>query len=223
MKIIQPIVKINSAELNQNKVIRLSYYARVCYQSEADSSEADAFLTKLIKNGHESVIEHEKVTVTFIVDRGVSNQIIRHRIGSYCQESTRYCNYSLNRFGGEITVIEPFFFNEKEKEYQLWKDLCQDAEMTYLKLLNTVTPEEARAVLPNSLKTELVTTYNFREWRHFFSLRCAKEAHPQIRQISIPLLLFFKKCFSPIFDDIKFDENFSDENYAKIIVEYSEK
>ena len=217
MKIIQPLVKINTTELNQNKVILLSHYARVCYQSKDNASDSSIFLTNIIKKGHESVIEHEKVTVTFIVDRGVSNQIIRHRIGSYSQESTRYCNYSLDKFGGEITVIEPFFFQNKEREYQLWKDSCQYAESAYLELLKTSTPEEARSILPNSLKTELVTTYNFREWRHFFSLRCAKEAHPQLRQVTIPLLLLFRKIFSPIFDDIAYDENFSKANYAEIL------
>ena len=135
MKIIQPLVKIRIDELSPNKVIRLSHYARVCYQSEGSSSNSSILLKKIIKRGHESVIEHEKATVTFIVDRGVSNQIIRHRIGSYSQESTRYCNYSLDKFGGEITVIEPYFWHNKEKEFQLWKTSCQYAETTYLELL----------------------------------------------------------------------------------------
>lgn len=217
MKIIQPIVKIRTSELDRNKVISLVNYARVCYQSGEYSGDPDVFLDHIIKRGHESVIEHEKVTVTFVIDRGVSNQIIRHRIASYSQESTRYCNYALDKFENEITVIEPFFYLNREKEYQLWKVACQQAEVAYLELLKTGTPEEARAVLPNSLKTELVTTYNLREWRHFFSLRCSKEAHPQLRQVTIPLLMMFRKIFAPLFDDIDIDMDFNKSNYAKII------
>lgn len=217
MKIIQPAIKICATELDQSKIINLVNYARVCYQSGDYLGDPAVFLNRIIKKGHESVIEHEKVTVTFVIDRGVSNQIIRHRIASYSQESTRYCNYSLDKFGNEITVIEPFYYLDREKEYQLWKASCQQAEIAYLELLKTGTPEEARAVLPNSLKTELVTTCNMREWRHFFSLRCSGEAHPQLRQVSIPLLMVFKKTFAPLFDDIDFDMDFDKSNYAKII------
>lgn len=217
MKIIQPAVKIRTTELDQNKIINLVNYARVCYQSGEYSGDPGVFLNRIIKKGHESVIEHEKVTVTFVIDRGISNQIVRHRIASYSQESTRYCNYALDKFENEITVIEPFFYLEREKEYQLWKTACQQAEVAYLELLKTGTPEEARAVLPNSLKTELVTTYNLREWRHFFSLRCSEEAHPQLRQVTIPLLMLFRDIFTPLFEDIDFDINFDKSNYAKII------
>lgn len=168
MKIIQPMIKIRTHELNPDKVVYLEDYARVCYQSESNADRRVSFLRSVIARGHESVIEHEKVTVTFIIDRGISNQIIRHRLASYSQESTRYCNYSSSKFGNEITVIEPLFYRRGTQEYQLWKSVCLQAETVYLELLKTGKPEEARSVLPNSLKTELVTTYNFREWRHFF-------------------------------------------------------
>ena len=217
MKVIQPMIKINPIELQQNKIMHIVKYARVCYQSEGSPKDSISFLTKLIRMGHESVIEHEKVTVTFVVDRGISNQIVRHRIASYSQESTRYCNYSQNKFGSEITVIEPFFYCNRVREYQLWLSACQQAENAYLELLKLGSPEEARSVLPNSLKTELVTTYNFREWRHFFSLRCAKDAHPQIRQVAIPLLILFKETFAPLFDDINFDESFDEKYYGKVV------
>ena len=218
MKIIQPIIKVRIHELNPDKVGYLEDYARVCYQSERNSGKGVSFLRNIIAHGHESVIEHEKVTVTFIIDRGISNQIIRHRLASYSQESTRYCNYASDKFGNEITVIEPFFYRRGTQEYQLWKSLCLQAETVYLELLKTGKPEEARSVLPNSLKTELVTTYNFREWRHFFSLRCAKEAHPQLRQVTIPLFLTFQEKFAPIFDDIEFDRDFLKCDYAKISI-----
>lgn len=218
MQIIQPSVKVSNSELVYSKVVNLERYARVCYQSVSRSDDPISFLSRIIAQGHESVIEHEKVTVTFLVDRGISNQIVRHRIASYSQESTRYCNYSSDKFGSEITVIEPFFYKNREREYQLWRTSCQQAESAYFALLENGTPEEARSVLPNSLKTELVTTYNFREWRHFFNLRCSKNAHPQLRQVTIPLLLLFREVFPPLFTDIVFDEKFQKSNYAKIII-----
>lgn len=218
MRIIQPTVTVNIDEMDQDKIVKIERYARVCYQSKSNLDNSVFFLKKIIDKGHESVIEHEKVTVTFCVDRGIANQIIRHRIASYSQESTRYCNYSEEKFGQEITVIEPFFYKNRKREYEIWKTCCAQTEKVYFELIKTGAPEEARSVLPNSLKTELIVTYNFREWRHFFSLRCAKESHPQIRQVSIPLLLLFQKTFSPIFDDIEFDRKFSKENYAEIKV-----
>jgi len=143
----------------------------------------------------------------FTVDRGVSHEIVRHRIASYSQESTRYCNYSKEKFGGEISVIEPFFFVGKEAAYKYWKESCMVAENTYMTLLKmNFSPQEARAVLPNSLKTEIVVTYNMREWRHFFKLRAAPAAHPQMRQVSIPLFLLFKKELPVLFSDIEFGE-----------------
>ena len=216
MKIIKPRIIISKAELDDLKLLSIEHYARICYKSETKSDTNNNFLRTIIKNGHESVIEHEKVTVTFIVDRGVSNQIIRHRIASYSQESTRYCNYSMDKFSNEITVIFPFYYAIDSDEYIIWKASCEASENAYLRLCQNSKAEEARSVLPNSLKTELVTTYNFREWRHFFKLRCSKEAHPQMRQITIPLLLVFKENFSAVFEDIDYDNEFPKNHYAII-------
>ncbi|HAA08359.1 MAG TPA: FAD-dependent thymidylate synthase, partial [Syntrophomonas sp.] len=167
---------------------------------------------------HESVIEHEKVTVLFVVDRGVSHEIVRHRIASYSQESTRYCNYSQDKFGREITLIEPYFLKDRPS-YSLWKQACQTAEECYIKMLDEgCSPQEARSVLPNSLKTELAATFNMREWRHFFLLRCAAPAHPQMRQVAIPLLHLFQEKFPVLFNDIPYDESFPQEHYAEIII-----
>jgi thymidylate synthase (FAD) len=185
---------------------RIEEYGRVCYKSEDRITEDSAkrFVENLIKRGHESVLEHISVTVKFVCDRGVSHEIVRHRLASYSQESTRYCNYSKDDFGGEITVIEPCFLVPGTEGYKLWEGACLVAEQMYFKMLDWgCTPEEARAVLPNSLKTELVMTANLREWRHFFKLRTSKAAHPQMRELTVPLLGEFKEKIPVVFDDIK--------------------
>jgi thymidylate synthase (FAD) len=128
---------------------------------------------------------------------------VRHRIASFTQESTRYCNYSKGKFGGEITVIEPFFFESGSTEWKLWSTACEASEAIYLKLLESgAKAQEARSVLPNSLKTEIVVTTNVREWRKIMELRTSKEAHPQIRQIMCPLLAVFRERWRIIFDDV---------------------
>lgn len=125
-------------------------------------------------------------------------------MASYCQESTRYCNYSKDDFQGEITVIEPIFLEQYTDGYSMWEEACQIAERAYFKMLDWgCSPQEARAVLPNSLKTEIVMTANLREWRHFLKLRTSKAAHPQIREIAIPLLKELKERIPVIFDDIE--------------------
>jgi len=155
---------------------RLEQCGRVCYKSEAKITDtsAPAFVAGIIKRGHEAVLEHCSFTVKFICDRGVSHEIVRHRMASYCQESTRYCNYSKEGFGSEITVIEPCFWKTFSRHWVLWRDGCEAAEESYFLLLEQgATPQEARSVLPNSLKTEVVMTANIREWRHFLKLRCS--------------------------------------------------
>jgi len=178
---------------------------RVCYKSEekiTDVSAAD-FVGRIIRSGHESVIEHEKISVLIICDRGVSHEIVRHRIASYSQESTRYCNYNDSKFGSELTLIKPFFWKDDVRKYAIWFETMQLIEKAYNKLIEAgARPEEARSVLPNSLKTEIVVTMNLREWRHFFKLRTASTAHPQMREIAIPLLVAMKEKVPVIFDDI---------------------
>lgn len=158
----------------------------------------------LIKHGHEAMLEHEFITVRFICDRGVSHEIVRHRVASYAQESTRYCNYSKDKFGNEITVIRPCYFYEDTENYRIWKASCEAAEKAYFALLDSdASPQEARSVLPTSLKTEIVMTANLREWRHFFRLRTSEAAHPQMRELTIPLLRELKSRIPIIFDDIE--------------------
>ena len=147
---------------------------------------------------------HEDVSVKFICDRGISHEIVRHRPASFCQESTRYCNYSKDGFGGEITVIKPMSFDCSDSPYRIWKRSCENAETAYFDLLNEgCTPQEARSVLPNSLKTEVVMTANIREFRHFLKLRCSQAAHPDMRVIANFLLQECKKRYPIFFDDIE--------------------
>lgn len=128
---------------------------------------------------------HEDVSVKFICDRGVTHEIVRHRPASFCQESTRYCNYSNGKFGGEITVIKPCFFKENSTRYLNWFVACESAETAYNAILEDGgTPQEARDVLPNSLKTELIMTAPLMEWCHFFNLRMSPAAHPQMQEVA---------------------------------------
>lgn len=205
MKIIKPGFEILT-DLNPELILKhIEQCGRTCYKSENKITEEScrAFVKSIINRGHEAVLEHFNVTVKFICDRGVSHEIVRHRLASYCQESTRYCNYSKDSFDSEITVIEPLFLTPDTFGYDEWKEACQTAEGAYFNLLEWgCTPQEARAVLPNSLKTEVVMTANLREWRHFFRLRCAKAAHPQMREIAIPLCKELQKKLPIIFDDV---------------------
>ena len=186
---------------------------RVCYKSEGKIAEgsAEKFVANLIKRGHEAVLEHASITVKFVVDRGVSHEIVRHRIASYCQESTRYCNYSKEDFGSEITFIIPDYLAFGSEAWHTWKMAMKHAEDAYFKLLDIgLLPQEARAVLPNSLKTEVVMTANLREWRHFFKLRAANStgaAHPQMLEVTRPLLDDLKELIPVVFDDITYNKD----------------
>jgi len=205
MKVIEPYFIIEDKINGEEILKKIEKAGRTCYKSEDKITEDSAkeFIQKIIKSGHESVLEHEKVTVRIICDRGVTHEIVRHRIASYSQESTRYCNYSKGEFGGEITVIRPFFWNQNTKLYRLWREAVGYSQGYYLELIKSgASPQEARSVLPNSLKTEIVVTYNLREWRLFFIQRTSPKAHPQMREITIPMLKEFKRLIPIIFDDI---------------------
>lgn len=198
-------------DINTDELLRkIERAGRTCYKSEdkINADSAKAFIKMIIAKGHETVLEHEKITVRVICDRGITHEIVRHRIASYSQESTRYCNYSKDKFGNEITVIEPCFWGGSEidqKKYQVWKSAMQAAEKAYFDLVDLgATPQEARSVLPNSLKTEIVMTMNLREWRHFFKLRTSSAAHPQMLEIARPMLDQFKKLVPVVFDDITY-------------------
>ena len=205
MKIIKPDVQFITPIDGAVILRRLEECGRVCYKSEGKITDDSApkFVAGIIKRGHEAVLEHCSFTVKFICDRGVSPELVRHRMASYCQESTRYCNYSKAQFGCEITVIEPGFLTGDTTGYAIWKQAMADAELAYFSLLEWgCTPQEARAVLPNSLKTEVVMTANIREWRHFLRLRTAAGAHPQMREVALILLDKVHRLIPVCFDDI---------------------
>lgn len=205
MKIIKPDVQFITPIDGATILKRLEQCGRVCYKSEDKITEgsAEKFVAGIIKRGHEAVLEHFDITVKFVCDRGVSHEIVRHRMASYCQESTRYCNYSKDVFGSEITVIRPSFLTEGTPGWQYWKVACRMAEKSYFELLDWgCTPQEARAVLPTCLKTEVVMTANLREWRHFLKLRCSPAAHPQMREVALILLDKVHWLIPVCFDDI---------------------
>lgn len=209
MHIIEPSFEILD-EINGEEILKkIEKIGRVCYKSESKITEDSAkkFITNIIKSGHESVIEHEKISVRIICDRGVTHEIVRHRIASYSQESTRYCNYANDKFGNELTMIKPLFWKEGSEKYNYWLETMRMIERQYNKLImNGASPQEARSILPNSLKTEIIVTMNLREWRHFFKLRTSVRAHPQMREVACAILDEFKNRIPLIFDDIHYEQ-----------------
>jgi len=216
----------------------LERIGRVCYKSESQITDesSERFIRRLIANQHTAMLEHDVMTVIFTVDRGISHELVRHRLASFAQESSRFCNYSKDKFGNEITVIEPCFFDDISEEvkqtirqvmdgdpitkselfeddisanvqkYANWYNACGKAEKNYFRMLkNGATPEEARDVLPTSVKTEIVVTANFREWRHIFDLRAAGitgKPHPQMKEVMVPLLKECAEAMPALFGDI---------------------
>jgi thymidylate synthase (FAD) len=225
MKIIRPSWSFDKPVNGDDALLLLERVGRTCYKTEAKITEGSShkFVRQRIDEGHDAVIEFEDVIVRVICDRGVTHEIVRHRIASYAQESTRYCNYG---HAGEITVILPPWFagvhaayergpvyvhsseeHHRAEQYQAWRAAMNMAEVTYLHLLELgQSPQQARAVLPNSLKSEIVIKMNLREWRHFFRLRTSRKAHPQMREITIPMLAGFKEAIPIVFDDIVAEE-----------------
>jgi thymidylate synthase (FAD) len=195
------IETVDGLPINGPAVLKfIERIGRVCYRSECRITDDSAatFVKRLIDSKHESVIEHYSITVRVICDRGISHEIVRHRIAAYSQESTRYCNYGKV---GEITVIEPPGMTSEQRGY--WAASVLVAEDSYVKMLAAgCTPQIARSVLPTCLKTEIVATYNLRQWRHFFRMRTALAAHPQIREVAGWALAEFKRTIPIVFDDI---------------------
>lgn len=193
--------------LNGEEILKkIERVARVCYKSEEKIGEdtAEKMVRALVKSKHEAMLEHFSFSVKFTVDRGVSHELVRHRVASFAQESTRYCNYGHE---GEITVIKPLYLTDCGEDYNLWRKACVVAEKQYLDMLAYgFSPQEAGAVLPNSLKTEVVMTANLREWRHFFSLRACGSTgkpHPQMLEVAVPLLKEVKSLIPVVFDDLE--------------------
>lgn len=219
MKLIKPEYQILSPKIltikTANEILQdIELAGRTCYKSEDKITETSAveFVRMLVKRGHESVLEHRSISVKFTVDRGVSHELVRHRLASFSQESTRYCNYSKDKFDKQLTfIIPPWCKNIKPKIFPIGIPIdtltnLEDDEMIWLSTMKSLetkynglldigwTPQEARSILPNSLKTEIVVTANLREWRTIFKQRISKHAHPQMREVMQPL---FKKLMKP--------------------------
>jgi thymidylate synthase (FAD) len=182
---------------------------RTAYKSgdKITFSSSVPFVRSIIRRGHESVLEHYSISVRFICDRGVSHEIVRHRLCAFTQESTRYCNYSKK---GVTFIQQPFWSGTNRTEmYVKWLSAMENAEAAYNYLIeHGASPQEARSVLPNSLKTEIVVTANIREWRHILRIRTPKSAHPQMRELMIPLLQFFHETVPALFQDIPIPEDY---------------
>ena len=208
MNIIEPSASIIGTFDGVAMLKNIEIAKRICYQSE-DKITDDSYLQSvkdLVARKHEAMLEHASVSVMFTVDRGIANEIVRHRIASFAQSSTRYCNFSQNKFGNEITVIRPLFFQEGTVAYDTWAESCEAAESAYFSLLSLgMKPEQARDVLPLSTMTRMMMTANLREWRHFFKLRACGTTgnpHPQMLQVAVPLLGDFKRRVAVVFDDL---------------------
>lgn len=216
MRVIKPSVEIIDMANYEATLKKIERIGRVCYKSEnlISDSSAEKFIRGILKRGHESVIEHENITVKITCDRGITHEIVRHRLASYSQESSRYCNYNKDKFGNEITVIdlasgfEYDLNNENDMaKYNCWKSAMEDAEKHYMDMINLgAKPDEARSVLPNSLKTEIVMTMDLREWRHFFRMRTDIAAHPQMREVANMILKEFKNNLPIFFEDFDTEE-----------------
>lgn len=219
MRILKPQhVIIGKDQIEGHKILKhIEKIARTCYKSEdlINDESAEKMIKKLIKLNHLAMIEHASVSVLFTCDRGVTHEIVRHRVASYAQESTRYVNYSKDKFGNEIGYIDiagGIALDTKMKDLPVetidaiiseWHQACIDAEKHYMKMLELgATPQIARSVLNNSTKSDINVTMNLREWRHFFELRCDAPAHPQMRELVIPLLKEMSEVIPIVFDDL---------------------
>ena len=220
MRIVKPYVIVEKFDGVQ-VMKRIERACRTCYRSEGKITE-DSY-KNLIKNcinrGHESVLEHEKVTVRIYNDIGSYKDLTRHRFASFSVESTRYCSYDKDKYGNEISFMDPVYI-EDEKVYEVWKKTMQEIENSYLEMKKLgATTDMCRNILPHSTAAEYTMTANIREWKHIFELRANNHVHPAIRQVMIPLLKYFKEQMPDIFGDIPYDEEFNPEYYAELRVE----
>lgn len=220
MRIVEPWIKVEKIDGVQI-MKRIERACRTCYRSEGKITE-DSY-KNLIKNcltrGHESVLEHEKITVRIYDDVGSYKDLTRHRFASFSVESTRYCSYNKDKYGNEIAVMNPVYIEDKEV-YETWKKTMEEIEKGYMKMKELgASTDMCREVLPHSTAGEYTMTANIREWKHILSLRANNHVHPSIRQVMIPLLKYFKEQMPEIFDDVEYDEEFDPKYYAKLTIE----
>lgn len=209
MKIIKPSFEILNPPTQTEILELLEIAIRTCYRSEdkIKAGSAADIVKMIMKSGHDSAIEHFSISVKIACDRGVTHELVRHRLCSFSQSSTRYCNYSKDKFGNEITVIEPCFWAPGSLLYEAWQMHMKAAERAYLDLIRCgASAQEARSVLPNGLKTDIITTANIREWRHIFKLRSSavnKASHPQMMEIMDMILAEFVERWPVLFGGIE--------------------
>ena len=232
MKIVEPWIEVEKFDGKQI-MKNIERACRTCYRSEGLITE-DSYkklLNNCINRGHESILEHEKITVRMQCDIGVYKDLTRHRFGSFSIESTRYCNYGKDKFDNEIKFIKPVFYTLGAMEdyddpikkndclkTQYWERCMKSIESDYMDMTNIVgaKPDELRMLLPHSTAAEVTMTANIREWRHILNLRTKKMTHPAIRQLLIPLLLYFKEQMPELFNEIEYDMEFPSEKYAEL-------
>ena len=218
MQIVDPYIqveKVNGIQIMKN----IERACRTCYRSEGKITEESykTLLKNCITRGHESVLEHEKVTIRMYCDLGVYKDLTRHRIASFSIESTRYCNYGKDKFDDELKIIKPCNIEEGTDIYANWKNACEAIEKNYMEMSKKgALPDQLRMILPHSIAAEVTMTANIREWKHILSLRASNHTHPSIRQLMIPLLLYFKQIMPEIFEDVPYDVEFPKEKYAKL-------
>lgn len=220
MRIIEPYIEVEP--IDGVKIMKnIERACRTCYRSEGliTNDSYKNLIANCINRGHQSVLEHEKITVRMTCDIGVYKDLTRHRFGSFSIESTRYCNYGKDKFDNEIKFIKPCNIDENSELYSFWHHAMERIEMDYIHMSdNGATPDQMRMILPHSTAAQVTMTANIREWRHILELRCAKMTHPAVRQICIPLLIYFQALMPELFKDIPFDLDFDPEKYAQLSV-----
>ena len=220
MRLVEPWIKVENFD-GVKIMKRIERACRTCYRSEDKISEESYknLLTNCLNRGHESVLEHEKITVRIYSDIGTYKDLTRHRFASFSVESTRYCSYNKDKYGNEIAVVNPVYIEDKEV-FETWKKAIEDMEKAYMKMKELgASTDKCREILPHSTAAEYTMTANIREWKHILELRTTNHVHPAIRQVLIPLLLLFKEQMPEIFGDIEYDKEFNPKYYAKLTME----
>lgn len=220
MRLVKPWIKVENFD-GVKIMKRIERACRTCYRSEDKISEESYknLLTNCLNRGHESVLEHEKITVRIYSDIGTYKDLTRHRFASFSVESTRYCSYNKDKYGNEIAVVNPVYIEDKEV-FETWKKAIEDMEKAYMKMKELgASTDMCREILPHSTAAEYTMTANIREWKHILELRTTNHVHPAIRQVLIPLLLLFKEQMPEIFGDIEYDTEFNPKYYAKLTME----
>ena len=220
MRLVEPWIKVENFD-GVKIMKRIERACRTCYRSEDKISDESYknLLTNCLNRGHESVLEHEKITVRIYSDIGTYKDLTRHRFASFSVESTRYCSYNKDKYGNEIAVVNPVYMEDKEV-FETWKKAVEDMEKAYMKMKELgASTDMCREILPHSTAAEYTMTANIREWKHILELRTTNHVHPAIRQVLIPLLLLFKEQMPEIFGDIEYDTEFNPKYYAKLTME----